>query len=494
MVKARPLQIRDVTVTLNATGPTREIRSRKKSRRCPLSTSLAKVNPMQSLRGPRGGLLTGHLAQFRADRLAFFTECAKTYGDVVPLRLPGRSILLFSRPDLIEQVLVAQARHFVKHFGLRMYKPILGEGLVTSEGDFWRRQRKLSARAFQPSRMAGYAREMATATSRMLDSWAVPAGGQVRDIHADLMRLTLEIACRTLFGSDASTEADRVGTAMEQALQAIEVRFSRLIPVPEWFPLPSNVRLRRAKSALDAIVTGFINARRTALQADENEGDDLLSTLLQAKETDGSAMSNEQLLDEVRTLFLAGHETTALTLTYALHLLAENADAQAALRDELSSVLAGRNPAYDDLSKLPYTRKVVLESMRLFPPADLLGREATIDCDINGFTVPKNTCVFMSQWVMHRHPRYFENPLRFQPERWTEAFERSLPRFAYFPFGGGPRVCIGQAFAMAEATLMLAMICQRLKFAPDPTFQLTLWPSITLRPRCGLRLAVQSQE
>jgi cytochrome P450 len=379
-----------------------------------------------------------------------------------------------------------------------MYKPILGEGLVTSEGDFWRRQRKLSAPAFHPARMAGYAAQMAASTSQMLDAWAAPldrdessmAAGHVRDVHADLVRLTLDIACRTLFGADASGEAHRVGAAMEQALQAIEVRFARLIRVPDWFPLPSNLRLRRAKQTLDTIVARFIESRRSGSPTIANEGDDLLSTLVQAREGNGSTMTDGQLLDEVRTLFLAGHETTALTLTYALHLLAENPGAQVALQEELSSVLSDRAPTYDDLPRLPFTRKVVLESMRLFPPADLLGREATADGEVGGIEVPQGTCVFMSQWVMHRDSRYFHDPSRFAPERWTEEFQRSLPRFAYFPFGGGPRVCIGQAFALAEAALSLAMICQRFSFARDPTFKLTLWPSITLRPRNGVRLRV----
>ena len=475
--------------------------------------------------GPKPQFLFGHLAAFRADRLSFFTDCARTYGDIVPLRLPGRRLLLFSRPDLIEQVLVTQAKNFVKHFGLRMYKPVLGNGLVTSEGDFWRRQRKLAAPAFAAGRLAGYAGDMVAAAARMTEEWrraqttaptpppARPlqrpgpsasdapelSNGQVRDVHEDLMRLTLDVACQTLFGADACPDPHTVGAAMETALRAIDVRFSRIFPVPDWFPTPANRRLFRALRTLDGVVTDIIARRRATLAtggagATSGPGD-LLSTLLRARdEDDGSAMTDAQLLDEARTIFLAGHETTALALTYALYLLAAHPAAQDALHSELSSVLAGgRPPAYADLPRLTYTRNVVTEAMRLYPPADLLGREAIADCTVGGVAVPRGTSVFMSQWVMHRDGRYFPDPLRFDPGRWTDDFERSLPRFAYFPFGGGPRFCVGQSFASAESALILAALCQRFTFAPDPTFKLELWPSITLRPRAGVRLIVRAR-
>jgi cytochrome P450 len=238
--------------------------------------------------------------------------------------------------------------------------------------------------------------------------------------------------------------------------------------------------------ALHAIVAGMIESRRGA----GGEGDDLLSMLLAARDDDGSAMSPRQLLDEVLTLFLAGHETTALALSYALYLLANHPAAQDELRAELARELKGGLPEYADLPRLAYTRKVVNESMRLYPPADFLGREATDDCTVAGIPVKKGTNLFMSQWVMHRDGRYFPEPLAFNPSRWSEEFERTLPRFAYFPFGGGPRYCIGQTFAIAEAALVLATLCQRFRFEPDPTFSLDLNPGITLRPAAGVRLVV----
>jgi cytochrome P450 len=255
-------------------------------------------------------------------------------------------------------------------------------------------------------------------------------------------------------------------------------------------PTPANLRLRRSLRTMHAVVGQLIDNGR----ATSGDGGDLLSMLLAARDEDGSAMTAEQLLDEVMTLLLAGHETTALALSYSLYLLAQHPAAQQALRAELANVLGGRSPAYADLPRLPYTANVVKESMRLYPPADFLGREAISDCTVGDIPVRRGMNLFMSQWVMHRDGRFFPEPLKFDPSRWTESFERALPRFAYFPFGGGPRYCIGQTFATAEAALVLAALCQRFELVPDPSFRLELHPGITLRPRAGVRLIVRAVE
>src|SRR5688500_10533827 len=265
---------------------------------------------------PTGRLLTGHLREFRADRLAFFTRCAREHGDVVPLRILGFRVLLLNHPDLIEEVLVTQAKNFVKHFGLRLYKPILGNGLVTSEGDFWRRQRKLSAPAFQASRMPGYAKAMVECAERACDAWertGAKANGpdvSARDVNADMMRLTLEIACKTLFGADACPDPDVVGRAMDDGLEGVAARFRGRIPLPAWVPTPANLRLRRSLRTLHAVVAEMIEGRRAGVARGgaEADHDDLLSMLLAARDDDGSGMTAGQLLDEVLTLFLAGHE------------------------------------------------------------------------------------------------------------------------------------------------------------------------------------------
>ena len=434
--------------------------------------------------GPKGQFLFGHLAQFRADRLGFFTSCARTYGNVVPFRMGPRRCLLISDPDLIEQVFVTDAKSFIKHFALRMYKPILGNGLVTAEGELWRRQRKLSAPAFQPARVAGYAQAMIAATDQMLDAWP---NSDVRDVHLDMTRLTLEITRKTLFGADATADAEVVGHALNVAMNVIGQRFRSLIHLPRWFPTPANLRLRRAINTLDAIVSRIIALGRSESSDDRPY---LLTILLRQHDDDGSAMTDRQLLDEARTLFVAGHETTALTLTYALYLLAEHPEVQRAMQAEVDLLPAGKSPAFADLPKLRSVRNVVYESLRMYPPADVLGREAITDCTIQGLHISKGSNIFASTWVLHRDPRFFNEPERFNPARWTDDFEKSLPRFAYFPFGGGPRFCIGQTFALTEAALALAAICQRFTFAPSPGFRLELWPAITLRPRNGVRLIV----
>jgi len=434
---------------------------------------------------PPARLISGHLTDFRVGRLEFFTHCARTYGDVVRLRIVHRPVLLFNRPSLIEQVLIQKSKHFVKHFGLRVYKPVLGNGLVTSEGDFWRRQRKLIAPAFQAARLAEYSRAMVSATSQMLETWQ---DGKTRDVHADMMRLTLRIACETFFSAEKPPDANVVGQALHESMVLLGRRFRRLFPIPDWLPTPDNLRLRRSLGTLQSIVNDIV---RGHAGNQDGASHDLLGTLLAARDDDGSGMTQRQLLDEAMTLLLAGHETTALALSYSLYLLATHPEALQKLQAELGAVLGGRAPTYEDLPTLAFARNVVTEAMRLYPPADVLGREAVEDCTIEDVPVRRGTTVFMSQWVMHRDPRYFAEPLEFHPDRWTPAFEKALPRFAYFPFGGGPRNCVGQNFATAEAVLILAEICRRFSPAPTPGFQLVLWPNITLRPRDGVPLIVK---
>lgn len=434
---------------------------------------------------PPARWISGHLTDFRVGRLEFFTHCARTYGDVVRLRIVHRPVLLFSRPDLIEQVLIQKSKHFVKHFGLRVYKPVLGNGLVTSEGDFWRRQRKLIAPGFQAARLAEYAKSMVAAARQMLETWL---DGETRDVHEDMMRLTLRIACQTFFSAEHPPDAAVVGAALHESMVLLARRFRRLFPVPDWLPTPDNLRLRRSLGTLQRIVSDIVRGHAGGT------GDaphDLLGTLLAARDDDGSGMTRRQLLDETMTLLLAGHETTALALSYSLHLLATHPAALQELQAELASVLADRPATYEDLPRLDYATRVVTEAMRLYPPADVLGREAVEDCTIGDVPVRRGTTVFMSQWVMHRDPRYFDDPLEFRPDRWTPAFEKALPRFAYFPFGGGPRNCVGQNFAIAEAVLILAEVCRSFSFAPVPGFELVLWPNITLRPRDGVPLIVK---
>ncbi len=429
--------------------------------------------------GPRGTLVGGSLAEFRRSRLDFLTHCARDYGDVAQWRLAHRRVYLVSDPNLIEEILVTQSRHFIKHFALRLNPLVLGKGLLTSEGDFWLKQRRLAQPVFNRTRIASYGSVMTDQAARVLADWKP---GEARNIVPEMMRLTLGIAAKTLFDAEVGGEAQIVVEALQVLMDNFLSRFNSLLPPPIWLPTPGNLRLRRAIRRLDEILYGFIRQRRAHPAA----SDDLLSLLLHARdEADGTGMTDRQVRDEAMTLFLAGHETTALALSWTWYLLAQHPEVEAKLHAEVDAVLAGRVPTADDQPRLRYTEMVALESMRLYPPAYTIGREALVDCDIGGYLVPRGTTVLMSQWVLHHDPRYFPEPQRFRPERWETETAR-LPKFAYFPFGGGPRLCIGNTFAMLELVLVLATIAQRYHFRLQPGHAVTPLATFTLRPTPGI--------
>jgi cytochrome P450 len=431
--------------------------------------------------GPKGTWLGGHLGLYKSGRLNFFTRCAREYGDVVSLRFGYRRIFLVSHPDIIESIVLTNSRNFIKHFALRLNPLVLGKGLLTSESDFWLRQRRLIQPAFGRQRIAAYGGDMVAAARRVLDSWKP---GEQRDILTEMMRLTLDIAARTLFGADVSSEAGAISQALQVLQDTFLVRFNSIMPLPTYIPTPRNLRLRRAVRQLDAIVYDMIRKRR---QSNEERGD-LLSILLHARdEDDGSRMTDRQLRDEAMTLFLAGHETTALALSWTWALLAQNPMAEEALLAEVQTVLNGRLPTVEDWPKLRFTEYVVTEAMRLYPPAYVIGREALADCDIGGYPARRGTTALMSQWVVHRDPRFFDKPDEFRPERWADGLAQRLPKYAYFPFGGGPRLCIGNTFAMMETTLVLATIAQRYRFTLAPGHQVAVQPTFTLRPLHGIQ-------
>jgi len=430
--------------------------------------------------GPKGHWLAGNLPDFRKSRLDFFGQCARDFGDMVKIRLAHRRVYLASHPDLIEEVLVTQSKHFIKHFAMRLNPIVLGKGLLTSEGSFWLRQRRLSQPMFLRNRMQGYAPPMVAATERLLSEWQA---GEKRDIHHEMMRLTLAIAAKTLFNAEVGDAAQSVAQAMEVMQQNFVQRFNSIWPVPIWIPTPANLRARRACRQLDDVIFRIIRERRQ----DNVDRGDLLSVLLRARdEDDGTGMTDQQLRDEAMTLFLAGHETTALVLTWTWYLLAQHPEAEQRLWAELDTVLGGRAATADDWPKLKFTEMIALESMRLYSPAYVIGREATADCAIGGYHVPRGTTILMSPWVVQRDPRFFDDPNAFRPERWGEERIKSLPKFAYFPFGGGPRVCIGQQFAMMELVLILATLAQKVRFRMEPGAVVTPVPSFTLRPEPGV--------
>jgi cytochrome P450 len=343
----------------------------------------------------------------------------------------------------------------------------------------------LAQPAFQLDQIQKYCEVMVSFTDRMLRDWRA---GQTRDIHTDMMRLTLEIVAQTLFSASVDGKAEVVGHAMEVIMEyfaGLRAWFPGLL----WLPTPGNLRYRRALAELDQIIYETIARRR----ASGRQGSDFLSRLLAARDEDGSQMTDQQLRDEVVTLFLAGHETTALALSFTFYLLAQNPDAEARLAAELSEVLQGRLPTARDVSRLRYTEWVVRESMRLYPPAPGIGREAIHDCEIAGYPIRKGTQIALLQWVVHRDPRWFDAPETFKPQRWDNDLAKRLPRCAYFPFGDGPRICIGQQFATMEAILTLATIAQRFRLKLAPGFTLDLLPSITLRPKRGVKMVLEER-
>lgn len=434
--------------------------------------------------GPRGTWLLGNLAEFRKDHLAFYTRCSREFGDVVQYRFGPIRITQVNHPDLIEEVLVHQSRNFHKGFGHQLIKPIVGEGLLTSEGAFWLRQRRMAQPAFKRERINAYAPAMVACTAERLDRWQP---GQVIELYQEMMALTLDIAARTLFGSDMLGLTERLSTAFNTVQETFVTRFHALFNLPLWVPTPGNLRLRHAIRELDTVIFRLIEHARTNYQ----DRDDLLARMMQARDEDGSQMTDRQLRDELITFVLAAHETTALTLTWTLYLLAQNPEADARLGAEIQAVLGDRPATSADMAQLPYTENVIREAMRLYPPAYGFGRKAVAATELGGYPIPAGSMVFVVPWVTHRDARYFPEPEAFRPERWTPAFREQLPRFAYFPFGGGPRVCIGAAFAMLEAVLVLATLRQRFRFILEPGQTITPTPAITLRPLPGVSVRLE---
>jgi len=431
---------------------------------------------------PRAHFLLGHLPELNRDHLAFVQSAAREYGDFVPLRFGRRVAILLSNPRDVEDVLVTRQRNFAKGYFYRVLGPLLGNGLLTSEGEFWLRQRRLAQPAFHRERINAYAATMVAFTAEMLSEWRAD---EVRDVHADMMRLTLRVVGQTLFDTDIESDAPDVGTALPLALEELSNQMSGPeFILPGRIPTPSRLRLRRAVAQLDPVVFRIIRQRR---ESGEDRGD-LLSALLRVQDEDGSRMTDRQLRDEAMTIVLAGHETTALALSWSWYLLSEHPSARARLSEELASVLEGRTPGLEDVRRLPFAEAVLLETMRLYPPIYGIGREAIADCELGGHHVPGGTNVYMLPWIIQRDPRFFDAPEEFRPERWLDGLAKRLPRFAYFPFGGGPRLCIGQQFAMLEATLVLSTIAQRWRLELEPNQRVELHPSLTLRPKYGLRM------
>jgi cytochrome P450 len=452
------------------------------------------IRPIDARRPARiPGSALSHLREFRGDRTAMQIRVARSHPHIAAMRVGLFDSMLINAPAVVHEVLQTQADSFFKSLGLSIFlRPLLGDGLLTSERDFHTRQRRLIAPALSHKRIASYADTMAERAARMVAGWR---DGDTFDGLEAMMRLTLEIVGKTLFDAEVSSDARVVGDALTEVMENTVANLGSIVPMPPMIPTRKNLASRRAQQKLDAIIYGLIAERRR--RTDGPERGDLLSLLLAAQDEDGSRMSDKQVRDEAMTLFLAGHETTANALGWALYLLARHPDVRARAEAEAAPLVRRGKPlTMDDLKALPFNLAVLKETMRLYPPAYIIGRRALKDVVVPGerpgesVVIGKNKVVFINVLGIHRRPDLYPDPDRFDPTRFLGDREKELPRCAYLPFGAGPRVCIGNHFALMEGHLLLASIvgAARLDLLPGPVVRMD--PLVTLRPRGGLQMRV----
>jgi cytochrome P450 len=438
-----------------------------------------------ALPGPPSRFPGTHLLAFRRDMLGFLQRLSQTYGDVATFQLGSERVVLLSHPEHIQDVLVTHHRQFIKARRGDVSRQFLGEGLLNSEGDTHRRQRRLSQPAFHRQRVAQYGAVMTNYATRLSQEWQ---DGESIDAAAAMMRVTLAIAAKTLFDADVESDAVVIGRAISELLE-LSPRFSLpFAAVLLRLPLPSSRRLRQAQQVLDTTIYRIIEERR----ADAVDHGDLLSMLLLAQDEmgDQTGMTDRQLHDEALTLLLAGHETTAVALTWTWYLLSHHPEVEAALHAELDAVLGKRPPTVADLPNLCYTRQVFAEALRLYPPAWLMTRRNLDDFGIGKYTLPARTFIMISPYITHHDARFFPDPDAFQPQRWASVSPDNRPRSGYFPFGGGPRQCIGESFAWMEGMLLLATLAQQWQLRLVPDHPVALRPLVTLRPKYGMRMTL----
>lgn len=437
---------------------------------------------------PGGKLLYGHIKEFREDPILFLKK-ASSYGEVVKFRFgPFQNVYLISNPELIKQVLVTKSKCFVKSKDFHSLKPIIGEGLLTSEKETHMRQRRLIQPAFKKSHIINYGQDMIDLTTDFVSKWE---DGEERILTQDMMSITLGIISKTMFSLDFKEGYSILGEPIETAMRVAVKRMRTLLNLPLWIPTKTNLEYKDALYKLNKVLYSVIDNRRK----DKGRHEDMLGILMDARDDDhGIGMTDTQVRDEVMTIFLAGHETTANALSWTFYLLSQYPEVQKKLFDEIDNVIGNRNPVPADFMNLPYTQNIIWESLRIYPPAYLTGRQVEEDVEIGDYRFKKGDTIMVSQYVMHHKPEYFPDPESFRPERFENNFLKTIPAYAYFPFGGGPRVCIGNHFAVMEAVLILAAISQRFKINLAQDHRPVIpFPSITLRPRGGLRMNLEER-
>jgi cytochrome P450 len=436
--------------------------------------------------GPRGTPLIGNAREFAQEPLAYLQSCARDYGDIMQISLGTTPIYMLSHPDLIEHVLVTHNKHYGKSRFTQRRKSLFGNGLLFSEGDFWLRQRRLMQPAFHHKRIASYGTAMVLLAERMAERWH---DGETLNIHDEMMHLSLQIVVKTLFDTDTTGDVQKIGKALDIIIEQVSAAAVRPIQYPDWIPTSGNRSYNAALAELESIIREIIREHRQR----EVESSDLLSLLLHVQDEDGTRMTDRQLRDEVVNLYIAGHETVALALSYTWRLLAQNPEVEKKLHAEISSVLGGRPPTIEDLAHLPYTECVYTEAMRLFPPVWGIFRDCKIADTLGGYHISPGTVIVLSPWVVHHDARFYTEPEAFRPERWEKQTAQNISRYAYVPFGGGQRLCIGNVFALVEGRLALATIAQKWRFMLDPDCPFELSPTITIRPKYGIKVVAHKR-
>jgi cytochrome P450 len=438
--------------------------------------------------GPRGLPLLGNTLDAWRDPIELMTRALADHGDIVRLQFGPHRYFVLNHPDAIKHVLVDHPKNYTKSRNYDGLKLVLGRGLLTSEGEAWRQQRKIAQPAFHRERLGSFARSMVRCTDDLLEQWE-PRRGERVDVHAEMMRLTLRIVGQTFFGADVDRDAAAIGEALRVVIQYAHGYVEQIVQVPVWVPTPRNVRFRKAMRTLDGVVRRIIDERRRSGEA----GDDLLAMYLSARDESGEPLPDDLVRDEVMTMVLAGHETTANALTWSWYLLSRRPDVARRVREEVHAVLGDRAPDVADLPRLDLCTRVVQESLRLYPPAWSFERQAVEDDEVMGFSVPAGTIIGMCPYILHRSRAWWDDPETFDPDRFTPERSAARPRYAYLPFGGGPRTCIGSAFAMMEAQIVVAMIARRFAFEAPPERNVEIDLDITLRPRNGMKLRLDGR-
>lgn len=430
--------------------------------------------------GPFAWPFFGNAFTFLKDMPNFVLRLARDYGEISRFRMGGDNLYLVDRPEWIQKIMVTDADCFIKGRGLQRAKRMLGQGLLTSEGSFHLRQRRLAQPAFHKNHLEVYGQWMTRYAAEHIADWS---GGEVRDLAVEMQRLTLRIVGRTLFDADVTGDAKEVGEALEQFMDVFPYLLIAGSEFLDNLPLPINRKLAQARAKLDHLVYSLIREKR------RNPGSDLLSLLLLATdvEGDGTGMSDEQARDEAITMFLAGHETTANAITWLYYLLSLNPRAREAVHREIDEVLGGQPPTVESYPRLEFTRRAMSEALRLFPPAWGTTRRTLVDYDLAGYRFPAGAVFFLSPYVTHRNPRYWPEPLAFEPDRFLHTPEK----FSYFPFGGGRRLCIGERFAWMEGVLLVATISQRWQLEYEGNFPVAHKASLTLRPKGGMPMRLK---